>query len=355
MGLEQAQFQKTLSFFEGLGLVKRDEAAEVLAMFDPAFPFHNTMPLADTYHLHIKVDDTAALPREQILAGGGQVENEREGYIKFAFPGGINMIFSSIDVAQDDLLKIKVQKPALDHVGIDMRQETAPVQAAFEATTRQADALGWPHASQGGDDKGVFCCHVEVSRKHWVYPKAHPTFQHAIEFAYGPLKVHGGKMGCDLRPIDPTHPLAHDAASAPCCGAPSAAAHDSGHTVNNTASSNASQKPPHYYHPADLNRFAQVGRFAPDLMEKFFEYYNAATGEEGALTQREKALIALAVAHTKQCPYCIEAYTSRCADLLVSPDQMQEAVHVAAAMSAGIDLVHSVQMHNTLRARHLIP
>jgi alkylhydroperoxidase/carboxymuconolactone decarboxylase family protein len=90
-------------------------------------------------------------------------------------------------------------------------------------------------------------------------------------------------------------------------------------------------------------------------MAKFFDYYLAVTATDGALTRREKALIGLAVAHAKQCPYCIEAYTTQCVETGSSPDAMHEAVHVAAALAAGIDLVHGVQMQNALRAKHVIP
>jgi alkylhydroperoxidase/carboxymuconolactone decarboxylase family protein len=83
-------------------------------------------------------------------------------------------------------------------------------------------------------------------------------------------------------------------------------------------------------------------------MKKFFDYYNEATGKDGALTKREKALIALAVAHVKQCPYCIDAYTTQCLENGSNPEEMTEAVHVAASMEAGMTLVHAVQMHNGL-------
>ena len=103
-----------------------------------------------------------------------------------------------------------------------------------------------------------------------------------------------------------------------------------------------------YYESNDLKKFAEVGRFRKELMDKFFEYYNKVTSEDGALTKREKALIALAVAHSKNCPYCIDAYTTQCLETGANPDQMTEAVHVAAAMEAGITLVHGVQMNNVL-------
>jgi alkylhydroperoxidase/carboxymuconolactone decarboxylase family protein len=91
-----------------------------------------------------------------------------------------------------------------------------------------------------------------------------------------------------------------------------------------------------------------MGKFSKDLMEKFFDYYNSAVGKDGALSKREKALIALAVSHVKQCPYCIDAYTTECLESGADPEQMTEAIHVAASMKAGITLIHGIQMHNAL-------
>ncbi|MGI9533562.1 MAG: arsenosugar biosynthesis-associated peroxidase-like protein [Thermodesulfobacteriota bacterium] len=104
-----------------------------------------------------------------------------------------------------------------------------------------------------------------------------------------------------------------------------------------------------YYNSDDLKRFSEVGKFNKELMDKFFEYYNAAINRDGALTKREKALIALAVSHSRQCPYCIDAYTTQCLEAGANPEQMTEAVHVAASLEAGITLMHAIQMHNNLR------
>ena len=100
-----------------------------------------------------------------------------------------------------------------------------------------------------------------------------------------------------------------------------------------------------YYHPKDLGRFSEIGREAPELWQKVLEWYNAVF-KEGALTEREKALIALAVAHAVQCPYCIDAYTTTCLEKGSNLAQMTEAVHVAAAIRGGSSLVHGVQMRN---------
>jgi len=100
-----------------------------------------------------------------------------------------------------------------------------------------------------------------------------------------------------------------------------------------------------YYKPEDLSKFEDIGKDAPELAKKFFEYYGAVFAE-GELTEREKALIALAVAHTVQCPYCIDAYTQTCLEKGSNLTEMTEAVHVANAIRGGASLVHGVQMRN---------
>jgi alkylhydroperoxidase/carboxymuconolactone decarboxylase family protein len=98
-----------------------------------------------------------------------------------------------------------------------------------------------------------------------------------------------------------------------------------------------------YYHPKDLARFEEIGRNAPELAKKFFEYYQAVFAD-GELSEREKCLIALAVAHTIQCPYCIDAYTQSCLEKGSNLGEMTEAVHVATAIRGGATLVHGIQM-----------
>ncbi|RYG38061.1 hypothetical protein EON81_04795 [bacterium] len=250
-------------------------------------------------------------------------------------PGAVNAIFSHIKVSQDELLETEANRrprPFLDHIGIDLRDEVEPVREAFDSLPNAAAELQWNHAAQGGPDKPVYCCHVEVAEKHWLYPPdedGHPGIP--LEFAYGELKVNPDKSGCDLRPADPSKV---DPASIPSCCGTSAPA--SGASVGTG-----------YYQPQDLGRFGEIARVNPKLGGAFFEYYGQAMGE-GSLTKREKALIALAVSHALKCPYCIDAYTGTLADMNVPEEQMSEAVHVASAMQAGITLVHSVQMMNKL-------
>lgn len=100
-----------------------------------------------------------------------------------------------------------------------------------------------------------------------------------------------------------------------------------------------------YYNPDDLSKFGNIADFEPNLAKKFFDYYGEVF-KAGALTEREKALIALAVSHTVQCPYCIDAYTQETLSKGCTEAEMMEAVHVAGAIRGGASLVHGVQMMN---------
>lgn len=325
-----ADADASLDTLRRCGLVDAAELDAVRRLGAADSRFAREDGLAETIHLHIKVDDTHDLPLNDLFAAGASLDHQKDGFVKYRMPGGVNAIFSHIKVSQDELLETEATRrprPFLDHIGIDLRDEIEPVREALDALPVAAAELQWQVASQGGPDKPVYCCHVEVAEKHWLYPPdedGHPGIP--LEFAYGELKVNPDKSGCDLRPADPSKV---DPASIPsCCG---------------TSSSPSSGGAGGYYDPADLGRFGDIARVNPELGKAFFDYYGKAM-EGGALTKREKALIALAVAHALKCPYCIDAYTTTLSDLQVPETEMSEAVHVASAMQAGITLVHSVQM-----------
>lgn len=100
-----------------------------------------------------------------------------------------------------------------------------------------------------------------------------------------------------------------------------------------------------YYDPNDLKKFGKVTEWQEELGKKFFDWYGAVF-KDGALSAKEKSLIALAVAHAVQCPYCIDAYTGDALKRGADEAQMMEAVHVAAAIKGGAAMVHGVQMMN---------
>lgn len=98
-----------------------------------------------------------------------------------------------------------------------------------------------------------------------------------------------------------------------------------------------------YYKSEHLAHFGSIGEGGGELAAKFFDYYGKVFAE-GALTAREKSLIALAVAHAVQCPYCIDAYTHDAQQRGCDLEQLTEAVHVAVAIRGGASLVHGMQM-----------
>ena len=98
-----------------------------------------------------------------------------------------------------------------------------------------------------------------------------------------------------------------------------------------------------YYKPEHLPKFASIAEGNKKLADKFFDWY-AEVFKPGALSAREKALIALAVSHTVQCPYCIDAYSKESLTQGADLEQMTEALHVAVAIRGGASLVHGMQM-----------
>ena len=102
-----------------------------------------------------------------------------------------------------------------------------------------------------------------------------------------------------------------------------------------------------YYLSEDLARFSELGKTNPKLFDLFMKWYQA-TMEPGALDGKTKKLVALAVAFAIQEPYCIDSYASQCLDAGWSPEEMGEAVSVAASIRGGGTIAHFAQLQNTL-------
>jgi AhpD family alkylhydroperoxidase len=79
---------------------------------------------------------------------------------------------------------------------------------------------------------------------------------------------------------------------------------------------------------------------APGIHDAF-ETFSKAVFAEGALPEKTKQLIAVAVAHVTQCPYCIDGHTKLAVRKGASPEEIMEAVWVAAEMRAGGAYAHS--------------
>ncbi len=207
--IDQTATVQLLEEVQSLGLLKAEEVEEVKNTMLSCHPFADAVRLAETMHLNIKVDNIDCIPAEFLAQRNAREENAKEGYTKWVFPGGVNVILSAINISQDDLLEANSgevkAKPFLDHVGIDLREEKPEVRNLFDAIPYLATRQGWAYASQGAPGKPVFCCHVQVAAKHWAYPRNSKTgLSIPLEFAYGPLVINQHSSGCDLRPADPT-------------------------------------------------------------------------------------------------------------------------------------------------------
>lgn len=71
-------------------------------------------------------------------------------------------------------------------------------------------------------------------------------------------------------------------------------------------------------------------------------------GRSFVLTFARWSIIRLAVAHSVQCPYCIEAFSQSCLEAGSNMEQMTEAIHMASAIRGGASLIHGLQAHNSV-------
>ena len=93
----------------------------------------------------------------------------------------------------------------------------------------------------------------------------------------------------------------------------------------------------------NLGRLKKLDSAAPDAMKAFWAFDKAAFSD-GALTAQHKQLIAVAVALTTQCPYCIELHTKAAREAGASDAQLSEAAIVAAAIRAGGAVTHATHL-----------
>ena len=94
--------------------------------------------------------------------------------------------------------------------------------------------------------------------------------------------------------------------------------------------------------PTNTAPLAQRRRELTPDMEKAFAEFSKAVFAEGALDTKTKQLIAVAVAHVTQCPYCIKGHTKAALRHNASEAEIMEAIWVAAEMRAGGAYAHSV-------------
>jgi AhpD family alkylhydroperoxidase len=101
------------------------------------------------------------------------------------------------------------------------------------------------------------------------------------------------------------------------------------------------------YHPMTPELAAWRKKLAPEVHQAF-EDFSDAVFADGALSGPTKQLIAVAVAHVTQCPYCITGHTRLARRKGASPEEIIEAIWVAAEMRAGGAYAHSTLALHTL-------
>lgn len=86
---------------------------------------------------------------------------------------------------------------------------------------------------------------------------------------------------------------------------------------------------------------------APEILESW-RNFSKTVYKEGALSEKTKQLIAVAVAHVTQCPYCIKSHTTQALRKGASEQEIMEAIWVAAEMRAGGSVAHSTLALNQM-------
>jgi len=94
------------------------------------------------------------------------------------------------------------------------------------------------------------------------------------------------------------------------------------------------------YHEKDLERFGEMKELAPEDFAAWVNLDRIVGRKDGAIAPKFRELIAIAVAHTTQCPYCISVHTRNAKKLGATKKEVAEAVFLAAALRAGGAAAH---------------
>jgi AhpD family alkylhydroperoxidase len=96
----------------------------------------------------------------------------------------------------------------------------------------------------------------------------------------------------------------------------------------------------HYHDAGDMRLLKEMRKLAPKDYEAWFGLDSIVRREDGAIPRKYRELIALAVAATTQCPYCIEAHAKGAKAAGASREEVAEAALLAAALRAGAAATH---------------
>ena len=101
-------------------------------------------------------------------------------------------------------------------------------------------------------------------------------------------------------------------------------------------------------YPLSTSEIARRRRDLAPNQQAAFDTFGKAVFADGALSAKIKQIIAVAVAHVTQCPYCINGHTKAALRAGATPEELMEAIWVAAEMRAGGAYAHSTLMLTTL-------
>jgi AhpD family alkylhydroperoxidase len=96
----------------------------------------------------------------------------------------------------------------------------------------------------------------------------------------------------------------------------------------------------HYHDEKDLQGFQEMSKLSPAEFKAWLNLDNIVRREDGHISRKYRELIALAVAFTTQCPYCIEVHTKAAKEIGVSREEISETAFLAAALRAGGAATH---------------
>ncbi len=96
----------------------------------------------------------------------------------------------------------------------------------------------------------------------------------------------------------------------------------------------------HYHDPDDLNLFKEMKRLAPAEFQAWVDLDRIVGRDDGQIPRKYRELIALAVAHTTQCVYCIEAHVKGAKKAGATREEIVETAFRAAARRAGGAAAH---------------
>ncbi len=97
------------------------------------------------------------------------------------------------------------------------------------------------------------------------------------------------------------------------------------------------------YDMKNLTKFSKLGDLAPETFRTFVAF-DAAAIENGQIPRKYKELIAIAVALTTQCPYCLELHVGRAREAGATDTDLAETTLIVAALRAGAAMTHGTHL-----------